>query len=119
MPEFFAHADALLVSLKSDALFEMTVPGKLQAYLASGIPVLAMLDGEGAELLAEAGAGLSCPSGNGHALAEIAEHLAQTDRAARQAMGQRGRDYCTREFSFGRLVSSLEASLARLADGQR
>lgn len=119
MPEFFAHADALLVSLKSDTLFGMTVPGKLQAYLASGIPVLAMLDGEGAELLAEAGAGLSCPSGSGHGLAEIAEKLARTDRAERRAMGQHGRDHCAREFSLSKLVSFLELSLAQLADSQR
>ena len=33
MPEFIAHADALLVSLKSDPIFAMTIPGKVQSYL--------------------------------------------------------------------------------------
>ena len=111
MPEFFAHADALLVSLRADAVFAMTVPGKLQAYLAAGLPVLGMLDGEGAELLDRSGAGLSCPAGDGAGLARIVETLAATDAAARAAMGQRGRALCAREFDFATLVDRLEAAL--------
>lgn len=34
MPALFANADALLVSLKTNDVFEKTIPGKVQAYLA-------------------------------------------------------------------------------------
>jgi glycosyltransferase involved in cell wall biosynthesis len=64
MPSFFRHADALLVSLKDEPIFALTIPGKLQSYLAAGIPVIAMLNGEGAELVSEAGAGLACAAGD-------------------------------------------------------
>jgi colanic acid biosynthesis glycosyl transferase WcaI len=111
MPEFFAHADALLVSLKADDLFAMTVPGKLQAYLAAGIPVLAMLNGEGAEILATSGAGLSCPAGDSEGLARIIEDLARMDPATRREMGNRGRRYSSEEFDFHTLVSRLEQAL--------
>ena len=50
MPGFFSHADALLVSLKRDPVFSSTIPSKIQSYLASGRPIIAMLDGEGAKL---------------------------------------------------------------------
>ena len=63
MPSFFKHADALLVSLKDTPIFAMTIPGKLQAYLAAGIPVLAMLNGEGAAIVETAGAVFSCRGG--------------------------------------------------------
>jgi glycosyltransferase involved in cell wall biosynthesis len=53
MPEFFQQADALLVSLKNEPIFAMTIPGKLQAYLMSGKPILAMLNGEGANIVPE------------------------------------------------------------------
>ena len=46
MPSFYAHADALLVSLKRDPVFSMSIPGKVQSYLLAGIPLLGMLDGE-------------------------------------------------------------------------
>ena len=42
MPEFFQQADVLLVSLKNAPVFSMTIPGKLQAYLMAGKPILAM-----------------------------------------------------------------------------
>jgi colanic acid biosynthesis glycosyl transferase WcaI len=118
MPEFFAHADALLVSLKSDDLFAMTVPGKLQAYLAAGLPVLAMLDGEGAEVLVQSGAGRSCPAGDGAGLAGIVEEMARMNPEARQEMGRRGRAYCTEQFDFDRLVSKLEHAILNPTDAQ-
>ena len=69
MPSFLKHADALLVSLKPDPIFAMTIPGKLQTYLSVGLPVLAMLDGEGADLVERSGVGLVSPAGNPVALA--------------------------------------------------
>lgn len=98
MPSFFRHADALLVSLKDEPIFAMTIPGKLQSYLAAGVPVIAMLNGEGAELLSEAGAGLACAAGDHAALAQAVMQMAGMTRAERQSMGERGRALYVREF---------------------
>ena len=76
MPSFFKAADALLVSLKRDKIFAMTIPGKVQSYLATGRPLLGMLDGEGARVIEEAGAGLVARSGDGRGLARNIEALA-------------------------------------------
>ena len=59
MPSFYAQADALLVSLKKDPVFSMTIPGKVQSYLMAGVPLLGMLDGEGAKVITDAAAGLA------------------------------------------------------------
>ncbi|MGZ5165537.1 MAG: glycosyltransferase family 4 protein, partial [Burkholderiales bacterium] len=56
MPAFFGHADALLVTLRSDSIFSLTVPSKVQTYLACGKPILAALNGEGAAILEQSGA---------------------------------------------------------------
>ncbi len=69
MPSFFGSADALLVSLRPDPIFAMTIPGKVQSYLAAGRPLLGMLDGEGAELIERGGAGLVCRAGDSTGLA--------------------------------------------------
>lgn len=108
MPELFASADALLVSLKPDPIFAITVPGKVQSYLASSRPVLAMLDGEGARIIEEAGGGFTAPPGDSEALAQLVARLAAMPKAERDAMGQRGRDYARSEFGRERLFDSLE-----------
>jgi colanic acid biosynthesis glycosyl transferase WcaI len=108
MPAFFRAASALLVTLKRDPVFALTIPGKLQSYLASGIPLLGMLDGEGARVIDDAGAGLTCPAGNGSALAERIGALAAMSVADRQQMGERARSYSRREFDRGRLLAQLE-----------
>lgn len=43
MPSFFSKADVMLLSLKSETIFNLTVPAKLQTYMASGKPILAMI----------------------------------------------------------------------------
>jgi colanic acid biosynthesis glycosyl transferase WcaI len=102
----------LLVSLKPDPIFSMTIPGKVQSYLAAGIPLLAMLDGEGARIVQEAGGGLVCPPGDSRALAKTVEQLSALSADRRAEMGSRGRAYCLREFDRATLISRLEAWFA-------
>ena len=119
MPAFFRAASALLVSLKPEPIFGMTIPGKVQSYLAAGLPLLGMLDGEGARVIEEAGAGLVCAAGDAQALAGRVEHLAEMSAAERAAMGARGRAYCQREFDRATLISRLETWFAEVANAPR
>lgn len=111
MPSFYAHADALLVSLKRDPVFSMTIPGKVQSYLMAGIPLVGMLDGEGAAVIRDANAGLTCDGGDGSGLAKAVLALAAMTRDERYALGQNGRKYAQREFSRSRLMDRLEKLL--------
>jgi colanic acid biosynthesis glycosyl transferase WcaI len=115
MPSFFQHADALLVSLKKEPIFAMTIPGKLQSYLAAGIPVLAMLDGEGSELLVKAEAGMTCAAGDSAGLARAVLELKAMTSAERKAMGARGTALYEREFQRQTLVDKAEALLLSMA----
>lgn len=111
MPSFFRVASALLVSLKAEPVFAMTIPGKVQSYLAAGLPILGMLDGEGARVIEESGAGYACGAGNSQMLAQHVETLAAANCAQRDEMGRRGRSYCRHEFDRTTLVSRLEGWL--------
>lgn len=115
MPSFFFHGNALLVSLRSDPVFALTIPGKLQAYLGAGLPVLAMLDGEGARIVTEAGAGLVCRAGDGAALANNVAGLAAMTPSERQAMGEQGRRLSAKTFDRLTLINRLEGWLEELA----
>ncbi len=111
MPSFYAHADALLVSLKKDPVFSLTIPGKLQSYLMSGVPVLSMLDGEGAEIVRASKAGLACAAGDSEGLAVAVKKMAAMSRGERAAMGSRGREFARREFGREMLMNKLERML--------
>lgn len=108
MPSFFRAASVLLVSLKKDPIFAMTIPGKVQSYLATGLPVVAMMDGEGAAVIEQSGAGLVCAAGAGAMLAERVLALMHMPAGQRAAMGERGQRYCEREFSRNGSMSALE-----------
>lgn len=107
MPSFYKHADALLVSLKAESIFAMTIPGKIQSYLAAGIPILAMLNGEGAEIIRRSGAGISSPAGDGFALATAVIHMANMNNEERLKMGRAGLALSEEEFNRGALISKL------------
>lgn len=114
MPSFYRHADALLVSLKPEPIFALTLPGKLQSYLAAGVPVLALLDGEGAQVVTDAVAGVAAKAGDAKALADAVLRLAALSPEERSAMGARGRQLGATEFDRGRQIDKLEGWLAQL-----
>lgn len=115
MPAFFAGADALLVTLRKDPIFSLTIPAKVQSYLGAGKPILGMLDGEGANVIEEAEAGFVGPAGNAAALAQNVERLVEAGPAARIEMGAKGRAYCQREFERAKLIGQLEGWMVELA----
>jgi glycosyltransferase involved in cell wall biosynthesis len=108
MPELFAGADALLVTLRVDPVFSLTIPGKIQSYMASGKPILAMIDGEGARVVKESGAGLVAAAGDWMQLARLAMQLAAMPADELAALGQQSRQYAMREFGRRPLFDRLE-----------
>ena len=73
---FLNCADVLLVHLNSDPLFEITIPGKTQAYMAAGKPLIMGVRGDAANLIAMADCGVCVEPENAVSLAEAAKHLA-------------------------------------------
>jgi glycosyltransferase involved in cell wall biosynthesis len=102
--EVFARADALLVHLAAHPLFSITLPSKIQAYLASGRPIAAGLAGEAARLLTESEGALVVPPGDPAALAEALAALAGAPSEALLQMGLNGRSYYQRNLAFRRGV---------------
>lgn len=116
MPAFFAHADVLLSTLADDEIFALTVPSRIQSYLASGRPVIAAMNGEGARIIAEAEAGLACPPSDPARLAEVVTALYRMPREERHRMARSARQYFQREFDRDVVVDRLDGYL-RMAIG--
>lgn len=107
MPGILAQASALLVSLIRSPIMNQTVPTKVQSYLAAGRPIIACLDGEGAQVVTEAGAGLVCPAGDAEALANAVRTLKAMSAAELRRMGESGRRYYRSHFDADTLAQSL------------
>jgi glycosyltransferase involved in cell wall biosynthesis len=114
MPAFYKHADALLVSLKDEPIFSMTIPGKLQSYLAAGIPIVAMLNGEGADVVRKSRAGLTCAAGDARGLAAAVLELSSSSVSERAEMGRNGKAFNASEFDRTMLITQLEKWLEQL-----
>ena len=108
MPAFYRRADVMLVTLKDEPIFAMTIPGKLQSYLVAGVPIVGMLNGEGARAIEAAGAGIVCAAGDDEALSRAIVEMFRKPADERIAMGACGRTYGHREFGRERLMDKLE-----------
>jgi len=93
-------ADVLLVHLKDDPLFRITIPGKTQAYLASGRPILVGIKGDTADLVIKAKAGLSCEPENPRSIAEAVGKFMAISQAELDKMGENGKRFYEQELSF-------------------
>jgi colanic acid biosynthesis glycosyl transferase WcaI len=114
MSSFYVHADALLVSLKNKPIFSITIPGKVQSYLATGIPILGMLNGEGADVIRRTESGLACEAGNSEGLAKNILVLLSLSKFERKKMGLNGIHASSNEFSREQLITKLEKWLFSL-----
>lgn len=108
MPLFFACADGLLVTLKKDPLFSLTIPAKIQSYFACAKPVIASLEGEGANIVQDAGAGICVLPGDPQALAAAILKLYAMSSAEREFMGKSGRVFFEKHFDRDVLLNKLE-----------
>ena len=114
MPRLFAGVDALLVTLRRDPVLALTIPAKLQSYLACAKPIIGALDGEGAAVIAEAAAGVCAPAEDPAALAARVLELRDLDAGSRLSMGRRGRAYFEANFGSELLLGRLEGWCAEL-----
>ncbi|MDO8773734.1 MAG: glycosyltransferase family 4 protein [Burkholderiaceae bacterium] len=118
MPGILAQASVLLVSLVRDPIMSQTVPSKVQAYLAAGRPIIASLDGEGARVVMEAGAGVACPAQDAQALADAVRQLRDALPEERQRMARCGRFYYEQHFEPKLLARRLVQTLSEMVSGK-
>lgn len=115
MAELFELSSALLVTLKRDEIFSYTIPSKVQAYLAAGKPIIASLDGEGARVVAAAGAGMTCSAEDASALAASIQAMQSLSNEERLLLGRKGKAYYSEHFELRaqcvKLVSIFEQQL--------
>ena len=109
MPELYTKADAMLVTLAADPILSLTLPGKVQSYMAAGKPIIGAIDGETKSVIEEAKCGFCGKSDDAFELAEnIKTFIGDVDRVA---MGQNARKYYEENFEEKLFMDKLESKL--------
>ena len=107
MPHFFSLADALYVSLNSSDIFSLTIPNKVQSYMACGKPIIASLNGEGSRIINESKSGITSPAENIDELVNSIIKFKNLSSLQRKKMGQNARNYFLKEFERNSLIEKI------------
>lgn len=86
-------ADALLVHLRQNPLFKITIPSKTQAYMSVGKPLLMAVEGEAREIVTTAGCGVTAEPENAFDIARAAESMAILPKDELKEMGKNAKLY--------------------------
>lgn len=113
--QVYDDASALLLTLVDDPMLARTVPSKLQSYLAAGIPIVAGVSGEAAQIVEASGSGISCPAGDPQALADAIRRLHALPVQERAALGRAGRRYFDHHYRPDLLAARLSEGLSQVA----
>lgn len=107
MPNFYVHADVLLITLRNEEIYSYTVPGKLQSYMSFGKPVIGMINGESADIINSSKCGLVCKAGDYEKLAANLIHLANLPKISLEQFGNNGREYYKENFDKESIINKI------------
>ena len=108
IPEFMAVNDAAFICLTSSPLFKMTIPAKLQSYMACGISIIASAGGETSRIIEEAEAGLSALPGDEKKLAEVILDMVNKTENEILILGKNAKKYSDLHFNKTILMNQME-----------
>ena len=97
MPKYYSSADAMLVTMQKGTALSMTLPGKVQTYMAAGKPIIGAVEGETASVILESECGLFCEPEDAEGLADIARCYVQKNTILHY--GEKARQYYEKMFS--------------------
>lgn len=113
MPKFFALADAMLVTLKDEFIFSLTIPSKTQAYMASGKPILTMINGVGNDVVEDAKCGLTAKAEDYETLAANVRKMYGMSKEELAEMGRAAKAYYDKNFAKDMVIDRVNSILAK------
>jgi glycosyltransferase involved in cell wall biosynthesis len=117
IPEFLAACDAAFLCLINSPLFAMTIPAKLQSYMACGIPIIASAEGEAVNIINEADAGLCSHAGDEKGLADIIVKLSAAPKEKLNQYGENARNYYMEHFNKDELMDRMDMCFSNMEQG--
>lgn len=100
----------MLVTLSADPILSLTLPGKVQSYMAAGKPIIGAIDGETKMVIEDAQCGLCGKANNPEELADNIKKFIMKD-TDRNVMGQNARKYYEKYYDQKLFMDKLENEL--------
>ena len=111
MPNLIAEADAMLVTLKNQGNYNLTLPGRTQAFMACGKPIICCANGEAARVITEAKAGMVTEAENSDRLAQCIMECADLDKDELYGMGLNGQQYSQEHYDIDKVFGEIKTTL--------
>ena len=109
MPTYFKNSNVMLASLKNEYIYSLTLPGKVQSYMASAKPIISMINGESARIVKESNSGIALDSGDKEGLVEAALKMSEMSQKDLNTMGKNARDYYIKNFQLTNALEKLDS----------
>lgn len=116
MPSFYELADACLLTLKFDNQIGLTIPAKLQGYMAAGKPIIAAIEGDSQTIINEAKCGICVPASDEKALAQAMEKFMQLPVAEQKKLGNNALNYYKTHFNKEKFVTATLTQMLQMAN---
>lgn len=114
MPTYYKGADAMLITLKANKTLSLTLPGKVQSYMAAGKPIIGAIDGETRSVISEAACGYTCEAEDYKTLSELIRSFCYNSE--KEQMGKNAINYYINNYSKDKFMMALENELFELED---
>ncbi|MGL5086279.1 MAG: glycosyltransferase, partial [Clostridium sp.] len=111
MPKYYSQSDALIVTLKDEDILKVTLPAKVQSYMAAGKPILAAISGEGNNVIRQSNCGLTSEAEDFIGLYNSTIELYNMSKCDRQKLGMCGKAYFQENFTREKLLNRLQEIL--------
>lgn len=109
IPYFYSSADVLILALKDEYIFSLTVPAKLQTYMTSGKPIVAMINGEAANIINESASGFASNSGDHISFAENILKVYRMPEKERNLLGENAKIFYKNYFDKEKILDKIES----------
>lgn len=108
MPKYFSKSQGLIVTLRNEEILRVTLPAKVQSYMASGKPILAAISGEGKRVIEESKCGLVTEAEDFEGLYKNVIKLYNMNKEQRKELGKLGKEYFNSKFTRTKLLQDLK-----------
>ena len=116
MPQYYAMANAMLITLKANKTLSLTLPGKVQSYMASGKPIIGAIDGETRLVIEKAACGYICEAENYKALTKLINEFCMSNE--REQMGRNAHNFYLDNYDKETFMNSIENALLDLEENK-
>ena len=108
IPQYMSLSDVAVLTLSNNKVFEMTIPAKLQSYIACAMPIIASAQGETESIINESKCGICVKNGDEIEFATAVKQLMFLEKQELKKLGQNGMEYSKKNFNRELLLNQMD-----------